>query len=135
MGIEEVVTAPRSPWQNPFVERVIGSIRRECLDHVIVLNERHLRRIRASYSDDYHRSRTHLYLAKDCPDRGAGAALDYQPQAPSSILTNTPWYLFSCRTMTGFTPTSSQKLLKPRLSPTSSEIRIPPRRSACQISR
>ena len=48
MGIEEVVTAPRSPWQSPFVERVIGSIRRECLDHVIVLNERHLWRLLAS---------------------------------------------------------------------------------------
>ena len=45
LGIEEVITARRSPWQNPFVERVIGSVRRECLDHVIVLNERHLRRI------------------------------------------------------------------------------------------
>jgi hypothetical protein len=45
MGVEEVVTAPRSPWQNPYVERLIGSVRRECLDHVIVLNERHLRRI------------------------------------------------------------------------------------------
>src|SRR5262245_6891268 len=44
MGIEEVLTAPRSPWQNPYVERVIGSLRRECLDHVIVLNERSLRR-------------------------------------------------------------------------------------------
>ena len=68
MGIEEVVTAPRSPWQNPYVERVIGSIRRECLNHVIVLNERHLRRILASYLDYYHRSRTHLSLGKDCPE-------------------------------------------------------------------
>ena len=68
MGIEEVVTAPRSPWQNPFVERVIGSIRRECLDHVIVLNERHLRRILLSYSEYYHGSRTHLSLGKDAPD-------------------------------------------------------------------
>lgn len=68
MGIEEVVTAPRSPWQNPFVERVIGSIRRECLDHVIVLNERHLHRILASYFDYYHRSRTHLSLDKDAPN-------------------------------------------------------------------
>jgi transposase InsO family protein len=67
MGIEEVVTAPRSPWQNPFAERVIGSIRRECLDHVIVLNERHLRRVLASYFDDSHRSRTHLSLNKDTP--------------------------------------------------------------------
>jgi transposase InsO family protein len=69
MGIEGVVTAPRSPWQNPFVERVIGSIRRECLNHVIVLNERHLRQILASYFDYYHHSRTHLSLDKDCPDR------------------------------------------------------------------
>ena len=68
MGIEEVVTAPRSPWQSPFVERVIGSIRRECLDHVIVLNERHLWRILASYLDYYHGSRTHLSLGKDTPD-------------------------------------------------------------------
>ncbi|MFC1889001.1 integrase core domain-containing protein [Thermodesulfobacteriota bacterium] len=45
MGIEEVLIAPRSPWQNPYAERVIGSIRRECLNHVIVLNERHLKRI------------------------------------------------------------------------------------------
>jgi transposase InsO family protein len=67
MGIDEVLTAPRSPWQNPYVERVIGSIRRECLDHVIVLSERHLRRVLASYLDYYHRSRTHLALSKDSP--------------------------------------------------------------------
>ncbi len=69
MGVEEVVTAPRSPWQNPYVERLIGSVRRECLDHVIVLNERHLRRILVSYLDYYHRSRTHLSLGKDTPER------------------------------------------------------------------
>ena len=67
MGIEEVVTAPRSPWQNPFVERVIGSIGRECLDHIIVFNERHLRRVLSSYFDYYHGSRTHLALRKDTP--------------------------------------------------------------------
>ena len=67
MGIEEVMTAPRSPWQNPFVERAIGSIRRGCLDHVIVLDERHLRRILASYLNYYHRSRTPLSLGKDTP--------------------------------------------------------------------
>jgi hypothetical protein len=67
MGIDEVVTAPWSPWQNPYAERVIGSIRRECLDHLIVLNERHLRRILVSYLDYYHRSRTHLALSKDSP--------------------------------------------------------------------
>ena len=69
MGIEEVVTAPRSPWQSPYVERVIGSIRRECLDHVIVLNERHLRAILLSYIDYYQRSHTHLALGKDTPER------------------------------------------------------------------
>jgi transposase InsO family protein len=65
MGIDEVVTAPRSPWQNPYAERVIGSIRRECLDHLIVLSERHMRRVLASYLDYYHQSRTHLSLNKD----------------------------------------------------------------------
>ena len=67
MGITEVLTAPRSPWQSPYVERVIGSNRRECLDHVIVLNEGHLRRILASYLNYYHRSRCHLSLDKDAP--------------------------------------------------------------------
>jgi transposase InsO family protein len=68
MGFDEVRTAPRSPWQNPYVERLIGSIRRECLDHVIVLNERHLRRVVSKYLDYYHRSRTHLSLGMDCPE-------------------------------------------------------------------
>jgi len=68
MGIEEVVTAPRSPWQNPYVERLIGSIRRECLDHVIVWNEASLRRILRSYFHYYEKSRTHLALAKDTPE-------------------------------------------------------------------
>ena len=68
MKIEEVMTAPHSPWQSPFVERLIGSIRRECLDHVIVLGERHLRQILRSYFEYYHRSRTHLSLAKDAPE-------------------------------------------------------------------
>jgi putative transposase len=68
MDITEVITAPRSPWQNPYVERSIGSIRRECLDHLIVFSERHLRRVLSSYADYYHRSRTHLSLDKDCPD-------------------------------------------------------------------
>ncbi len=65
--IEEVVTTPRSPWQNPFCERVIGSIRRDCLDHVIVLNERHLRRMLREYISYYHTCRTHLSLNKDPP--------------------------------------------------------------------
>jgi transposase InsO family protein len=67
MGIEEVLIAPRSPWQNPYVERVIGSIRRDMLDHVIVLNEPHLRRLLTDYLPYYHGFRTHLSLAMDCP--------------------------------------------------------------------
>src|SRR5438309_8697406 len=68
MGIREVLTAPHSPWQNPFAERLIGSIRRECLDHVLVLSERHLRRALTGYFAFYHRSRTHLALQKDTLD-------------------------------------------------------------------
>jgi putative transposase len=68
MSIEEVLTAPRSPWQNPFAERLIGSVRRECLDHVVVLGERHLRRVLTAYLAYYHRARTHLSLDKDAPD-------------------------------------------------------------------
>jgi putative transposase len=68
MGILEVLSTPRSPWQRAYVERVIGSIRRECLDHVIVLHETSLRRVLGSYFDYYHRSRTHLSLSKDSPE-------------------------------------------------------------------
>ena len=67
LGIKEVLTAPRSPWQNPYVERIIGSIRRECLNHVIIINERHLRRQLKSYSIYYHEARTHLSLDKQSP--------------------------------------------------------------------
>ncbi len=68
LGIRQVLTAPRSPWQSPYVERIVGSIRRECLDHVIVLDERHLRRILRDYLNYYHSCRTHLSLEKDAPD-------------------------------------------------------------------
>jgi putative transposase len=67
VGIEEVPIAPRSPWQNPYCERVIGSIRRECLDHMIILNEDHLRRILKSYFQYYHNSRPHLSLDRNSP--------------------------------------------------------------------
>jgi transposase InsO family protein len=67
MGIGEVRSSPRSPWQNPYVERLIGSIRRECLDHMIVFGERHLRRVLAEYVVYYHGARTHLALEKDAP--------------------------------------------------------------------
>jgi transposase InsO family protein len=67
LGIKQVLISTRSPWQNPYVERVIGSIRRECVDHVIILNERHLRKVLREYFKYYHASRTHLGLEKDCP--------------------------------------------------------------------
>ena len=67
LGIEEVLCAPRSPWQNAYAERLIGSIRRECLDHVIAFHESGLRRILKSYFDYYSRSRTPLSLDKDTP--------------------------------------------------------------------
>jgi transposase InsO family protein len=67
MKIEEVPTAVRSPWQNAYVERLIGSIRRECLDHVIVTSERGLRRVLQAYIEYYLKSRTHLSLDKDSP--------------------------------------------------------------------
>ena len=68
MGMREVLTAPRSPWQSPYVERLIGSIRRECLDHMMVFNEASLRRTLKSYFRYYACSRTHLSLAKDAPE-------------------------------------------------------------------
>ena len=67
MVIEEVLTAARSPWQSPYVERMIGSIRRECLDNVVVLSERHLKRIPSTYLDHYHRWRCHRSLNMGCP--------------------------------------------------------------------
>ncbi len=85
LGIEEVLTAPRSPWQNPYVERLIGSVRRDCLNHVIVLNERHLKRLLQSYFSYYHTARTHLALDKqtpqfrqvESPDRGRVVAFPH----------------------------------------------------------
>ena len=68
MGTKEVLITPRSPWQSPYVERLIGSIRRECLNHFIVFNESGLRRILRSYFDYYQCSRTHLALEKDAPE-------------------------------------------------------------------
>jgi transposase InsO family protein len=68
LGLREALTAPRSPWQNAYAERFIGSLRRECLDHVIVLNERHFRRVLWDYVRYYNGSRTHLALEKDAPE-------------------------------------------------------------------
>ena len=67
MGIRDKPIAPSSPWQNGFAERLIGSIRRECLDHIIIFGEAHLRRILKSYADYYNSVRTHRSLHKDAP--------------------------------------------------------------------
>jgi integrase-like protein len=67
MGIRDRPIAPRSPWQNPYVERLIGTLRRECLDHVLIFGERHLHRMLTLYSLYYNETRTHLGLAKDAP--------------------------------------------------------------------
>lgn len=67
LGMEEKLIAPRSPWQNPYVERLIGTLRRKCVDHVIVMNEQHLRRVIRGYLEYYHQDRTHRSLDQDCP--------------------------------------------------------------------
>jgi transposase InsO family protein len=67
IGIRDRPTSPRSPWQNAYAERLIGSIRRECLDHVVVLGERHLRHVLLSYMSYHNEIRTHLSLQKDAP--------------------------------------------------------------------
>ena len=69
MGIKEVLTALRSPWQNGYVERLIGSIRRDCLDHIIVLNEAHLLRVLSEYFEYYHSDRPHKSLDGNSPIR------------------------------------------------------------------
>ena len=67
MGIRDKPIAPGSPWQNGFAERLIGSIRRECLDHIVVLGEAQLRQILRNYADYYNKIRTHRALSKDAP--------------------------------------------------------------------
>jgi transposase InsO family protein len=71
MGIRDKPIAPGSPWQNGFVERLIGSIRRECVDHVVTLGEQHLRRVLKSYVTYYNELRTHRSLNKDAPSHRA----------------------------------------------------------------
>jgi transposase InsO family protein len=80
LGIEEVLIAPRSPWQNPFAERIIGTIRRDCLDHVIVLGEHHLMRVLRRYFSYYHSWRPHLSLDLDCPDPRAVESTDHREE-------------------------------------------------------
>jgi putative transposase len=81
MQIEEVVTAPHSPFQNPYAERVIGSIRRECLDHLILINEDHLRRILRDYFKYYHDSRPHQSLERNSP-----APREIEPSSQGKVI-------------------------------------------------
>jgi hypothetical protein len=81
--ILEVISAPQKPWQNPFIERIIGSIRRECTDHVIVLNEGQLRSVLSSYFEYYHNDRTHLSLGKDTPK---GRPIQRRPAGKCKII-------------------------------------------------
>jgi transposase InsO family protein len=79
IGIRDCPTSPRSPWKNAYAERLIGSIRRECLDHIVVFGERHLRHVLLFYMDYYNGTRTHLSLNKDAPTSRA-------PEAAGRIL-------------------------------------------------
>ena len=107
MGIKEVVTAARSPWQNAYVERIIGSVRRECLDHVIIFDEHHLRGVLSSYFHYYHKTRTHLSLARivrraDRYTRPLPARLSRSRRSAVSIIAtndvrlNLVWWPYSC---------------------------------------
>jgi transposase InsO family protein len=86
LGIKQVVISRQSPWQNGYCERVIGSIRRECLDHIIVFNERHLRRVLKEYFAYYHESRTHWGLEKDAPVSRPVQSQDAGPVAFKPVL-------------------------------------------------
>ena len=83
MGINEVISAPQSPWQNPFVERLIGSIKRECSDHIVVLSKTHLKSMLSSYFTYYNEDRTHLSLKKDSPN---GRPVQLKPTGKCKII-------------------------------------------------
>jgi putative transposase len=85
LGIRQVLSAPQSPWQNAYVERLIGSIRRECLDHVIVFNEIGLRRILKSYFEYYHEDRTHIGLEKTTPASRPVESRPTEPRQPLAL--------------------------------------------------
>ncbi len=86
LGAKQVVISRKSPWQNGYCERIIGSIRRDCLDHIIILNDRHLRRILKEYFAYYHESRTHLGLEKDTPVSRPMQKRDAGPVASEPVL-------------------------------------------------
>ena len=124
MAIEEVVTAPRSPWQNAYVERIIGSIRRDCLDHIIVFDERHLRRVLSAYFEYHHRSRTHLSLDKDRPEPRP----IQPPSLGTSRLPTGGWSAPSLRTSRGPEPFTATEPVPP------SYCRAPSRSSIASLS-
>jgi putative transposase len=100
LGLEQKLIAPQSPWQNPVVERLIGSLRRECLDHIIVFNQEHLRRVLTDYLGYYYRHRTHRSLEQDCPEPRAVEPPDQgnivEPsQAPTPVLISLPIHTLS----------------------------------------
>jgi hypothetical protein len=112
MGIRDRPISARSPWQNGYAERLIGSIRRDCLDHVVVLGERHLRHLLASYQRYYNEARTHLSLGKDAP-------ASREVQAIGRVLPNRSWagciintceFEFPTRTTAPFSPESQSFL-------------------------
>ena len=86
MGLDDVPSAPRSPWQNPYCERVIGTLRRELLNHVIILGEGHARGLLQEYVRYYNGSRTHLSLAKDAPDERAVELRSAGPVRATAVL-------------------------------------------------
>ena len=92
IGIRDRPTSPRSPWQNAYAERLIGSIRRECMDHIVVFGERHLRHVLLSYMDYYNGTRTHLSLSKDAPisREVERAATFFAVQSLAVSITNIP---------------------------------------------
>jgi hypothetical protein len=100
MGIRDKPTAPTSPWQNGFAERLIGSIRRECVDHIIVLGEVHLRRVLQSYADYYNNVRTHRSPNKDAPFLARFSEPVRSGHAPSwaDFITATPVFKFLIHT-------------------------------------
>jgi transposase InsO family protein len=100
MGIRDKPTAPASPWQNGFAERLIGSIRRECVDHIIVLGEAHLRRILKSYARYYNETRTHLALDKDATFLARFSESVWSGHLPSKadFITTTPELRFLVHT-------------------------------------
>src|SRR3954469_18256069 len=99
MGIRDRPISPRSPWQNPYVERLIGTLRHDRLDHVLIFGERHLRRVLTSYSVYYNETRTHLGLGKDAPPgRAIERTLDHEDLptpvpflGAGSLLQNDEW--------------------------------------------